>query len=204
MFIVSFNAKKGVYREFVHKGLTVHLDFYCDVLARETTSAGNDLNFGATKTVWTIITTRRVISPSRSLTFLAKNAMAKVPRPLYSSGLALCDFALFPKKNWSSNGVVLTPWTPFNKKSRRSSTTSRKKISIKCSKTGKRAETDAFIPTVTSSDDTKPKPMYDNKPFCTPSPGTFGCLVVLYFKQTNGHRPCVVLAPHPFLNTPLE
>lgn len=41
--------------------------------------------------------------------------------------------------------------------------------------TGKRAGTEEFSPTGTTSKGTKPKQMYDNnEPFYTPSPETFG------------------------------
>jgi transposase len=64
-----------------------------------------DRNFGATTTGSFITTTRLPAHTSlKNTQFLTNNNMVIVPHPPYSSDLAPCDFALFPKLKMKLKG----------------------------------------------------------------------------------------------------
>jgi len=98
MLICLFDQEGIVHREFVPHGMTVNVDFYCDVLRRLRENVRRK-----TPQKWQnqkLIIHHDNAPAYRSFKFsqfLAKNSMTVVPHPPYSPDLVPCDFFLFPK-----------------------------------------------------------------------------------------------------------
>jgi transposase len=98
MFIVFFDVKRTVHREFVPPKTTVNSDFYCDVLRhlrenlrRRKLELWHNHN-------WLLHHDNGPAYTSLKTTeYVTNNNMVIVPHPPYSPDLVHCDFCLFPK-----------------------------------------------------------------------------------------------------------
>lgn len=104
MFIVFFDAKVVVHKEFVPQGQTVNATYYVDVLDR--------LRKRVVRTRKEIAATWQLHhdnAPSQTARwvreFLAKHSLATLPQPSYSPDLTLADFFLSPRIKTALKGT---------------------------------------------------------------------------------------------------
>ena len=141
-----FDEEGIVHREFVPLGMTVNVDFYCDVLRR----LGENVRSKRPQK-WknqNLIIHHDNAPAHRSFKvsqFFAKNNMTVIPHPPYSPDLAPCDFFLFPKLKLRMEGRDSTPLKRFKRNRSGYLTQFQKGTSRDASKHGRNAETAVFV-----------------------------------------------------------
>jgi hypothetical protein len=96
IFIILFDMKRTVYKEFFQAVQSINSAYYCDIYSNCVKLCEDFApNFGDKITDYCITKTHHLTLPLSPGNFFTKNNMTVVPHKPYSPDLAPCDFSLF-------------------------------------------------------------------------------------------------------------